>query len=130
MRTETSQLDLMSLQPDDKYSALRALNESPSLLSSEGSQTLMEISSSMLDDFGDFVSAEQQNIETSSILASQDSQDLLADFALCQSNTVNKEPEISLLQEISETFNALDLGGTNERFLFDDKCETFIESGE
>lgn len=121
----------MSLQPDDKYSALRALNDSPNLLSSEDSQTLTEVSSSMLDDFGDFVSAEQQSVETPSIAASsQDTQDLLADFALCQSNPINKEPEISLLQEISETFNALDLGGTNERFLFDDKCETFVESGE
>lgn len=111
--SEMPQLDLMTLQPtEDKYSALRVLIEEPSIASSIKVPSVEPISvSPTVDDFGEFVSAEQPKIVTPAVEAPKagNSIDLLTDFdfkpetGICISN----KPSPSLIQEISEAFNAL-----------------------
>ena len=105
------QQDLMSLQPtEDKYSALRALVEEPSI-SPPPKISVEPISvSPPADDFGDFVSAQQTEssatIENSNTL---NSIDLLSDFDFNTESIIgtNSKSSPSLIQEISDAFNAL-----------------------
>ncbi|XP_014205627.1 synergin gamma-like isoform X2 [Copidosoma floridanum] len=101
------QQDLMNLQPtEDKYSALRALDDKPSVINplepTESSSTFP-----VLDDFGEFISAEQ--FISASPNHGQISVDLLSEFDFNTNSTIgtNRKSSPSLVQEISDAFDAL-----------------------
>lgn len=130
----------MNLQPmEDKYSALRALVEEPAPTAVPQSELLLvnkpppepveaaeDVESATCDDFGDFVSAEQpENPADSDPL----NVDLLTDFDFNHYESSSKS-DPSLMQEISEAFNALGLenSGIQNQLLSEEKLETLDDS--
>ncbi|XP_048508508.1 synergin gamma-like isoform X2 [Athalia rosae] len=99
---EASRLDLMSTQPvEDKYSALRVLIEQPQTPKLE---TDLAIETAM-DDFGDFVSAQQPE-PPSQTLPAQESVDFFSSFDFKDSNN-DCATENTLDQQISDSFSNL-----------------------
>ncbi|XP_058805291.1 synergin gamma-like [Phymastichus coffea] len=120
---DVMQTDLMNLQTtEDKYSALRALVEESSIkLSTEPNLDSLDVSESLnqtADEFGDFVSAEQPEPEPTISVPFTDPSisditsntiDLLCDFDFNTESIIgsNSKSSPSLIQEISDAFNAL-----------------------
>ena len=96
-------------QTEDKYSALRVLVEEPV---ATFSKTNLEVEDLLpADDFGDFVSAEQppsigRDLES---LTTETNIDLFSEFDFKTDNFLSSQinRETSLVQEISEAFDAL-----------------------
>lgn len=144
------QTDLMNLQSaEDKYSALRALVEQPSIEPvAKPSIEPPEVSDSLsqtTDDFGDFVSAGQPEPEptisappiTTLPVAvpsitdmSSNTIDLLSDFDFNTESIIgsNSKSSPSLIQEISDAFNALAFEESIDRQT-EEKFEVVIETG-
>ncbi|XP_057320688.1 synergin gamma-like [Microplitis mediator] len=127
-RPEISPQDLMSLQPvEDKYSALRVLVEEPPK-SAAGEEN--PDGSDLLDDFGDFVSAEQTT-ETSfdtAVASVDDSMDLFSDFEQFLPSA-NDKSEISFAQETIEAFAQLEITASPEKTInfLEEKYEVTID---
>ncbi|XP_033230780.1 uncharacterized protein LOC117181875 [Belonocnema kinseyi] len=100
--------DLMNLQQtEDKYSALRVLVEEPV---TAFSKTNLEVEDPLpADDFGDFVSAEQSIAPDLDTLGTETNMDLFSEFDFKTDSFLSSEikTETSLVQEISEAFDAL-----------------------
>lgn len=100
--------DLMNLQQtEDKYSALRVLVEEPV---AAFSKTNLEVEDPLpADDFGDFVSAEQSIAPDLETLDTETNMDLFSEFDFKTDSFLSSEvkTETSLVQEISEAFDAL-----------------------
>ncbi|XP_003424057.1 synergin gamma isoform X1 [Nasonia vitripennis] len=130
------QQDLMSLQPttEDKYSALRALVEEPPVVSVPKPVVEPMSVSPPVDDFGDFVSAEQPEpvptvtVENSSAL---NSIDLLSDFDFNTESIIgtNSKSSPSLIQEISDAFNALAFEENTDRPI-EEKFDVVFDTAE
>ncbi|XP_008548752.1 synergin gamma-like [Microplitis demolitor] len=125
-RPEISPQDLMSLQPvEDKYSALRVLVEEPPKSAPEENPD----GSDLLDDFGDFVSAEQTTESFDTAVASvDDSMDLFSDFEQFLPS-VNDKSEISFAQETIEAFAQLEITASPEKTInfLEEKYEVTID---
>ncbi|KAJ8679518.1 hypothetical protein QAD02_015305 [Eretmocerus hayati] len=119
------QPDLMSLQPsEDKYSALRGLVEVGTVTSPSHSHLEQNnvSCSPPADDFGDFISAEQTQPSPHTTPTSEDavvisSIDLLSDFDFPTESIIdsNSKSSPSLVQEMSDAFNALAFGESLEK---------------
>lgn len=115
-----SQQDLMSLQPsEDKYSALRALVDEPTIMANSVLDTA--VVSSPVDDFGDFVSAEQLNsAPTEGMLNTTNSLDLSSHFDSDLENiTSTCKSSPNLIEEISDVFDALSCNQPIEKQVID-----------
>lgn len=119
---EASTNDLMNLATvEDKYSALRVLVEDPELtpvtsLSPEPS----------LDDFGDFISAEQPELTNLEIIDT--SLDLFSDFEQFLPSA-NDKSQISFTQETIEAFAQLEITASPEKTInfLEEKYEVTID---
>lgn len=120
-------IDLMNLQGvEDKYSALRILVDEPKINSIDNDKSADD-DNNILDDFGDFVSAE--NIDTTDVNQLDSSMDLFTDFENFLPSCGNHKSEISLVQETIEAFAQLEINSSPEKTLdyLEEKYEATID---
>ena len=119
-------------QSEDKYSALRVLVEEPDV-------TFNKINPELpgplpADDFGDFVSAEQPLNITSAPepLNIEDNLNLFSEFDFKTKSFPNSlhKSDISLVQEISDAFNALGMDEFRDQPPLEKKIETQFDLGK
>ncbi|XP_034182786.1 uncharacterized protein LOC117605495 [Osmia lignaria lignaria] len=112
---EISHQDLMSLQlVEDKYSALRALVPETNVTTEPDGNA--SCNNQSLDEFGEFVSAEQPATNTSArnALDTNSFADIFTDFDLKSNNNNANTADFNLMPEISESFDNLKLEDTVE----------------
>lgn len=105
----------MSLQlVEDKYSALRALVPETNVTTEPDANA--SCNNQSLDEFGEFVSAEQPATNTSATnaLDTNSFADIFTDFDLKSNNNNANAADFNLMPEISESFDNLKLEDTVE----------------
>lgn len=124
--------DLMNLQQtEDKYSALRVLNEEVPI----GIFDETNVESVAVDDFGDFVCAEQPTLITSIVesLKTESNVNLSSEFLDFKGDdfliSTNKN-ETSLVQEITDAFDALGFEEFREQPPIESKFDVTFDAGK